>query len=502
VALKHEQAKKLVIVGGGMAGWVAAAALARRLEPSLYEITIVESSHIGNISVGESVLPSVISFLGSVGLDEHELVRETQAGLKLGIRFQDWREKGDDYFHPFGRLGHELEGLEFFQYWLKAREEGDPAPLTDYAPAAVMAKHGKFVFPFKFPAASPLAGAEHALHLDTNRVVGYLREFSRKHQVKRINGHVVRVHARENGSIESLELNSRQIIRGDFFIDCSGFRGLLIGETLGVAYESWKQFFPCDRAVAVQSVHTGSMVPYMISTARESGWSWHIPLQNRISNGYVFSSEHCSDSQARKILLDSAPGELSGEPHFIPFRSGIRNQLWRKNCIALGLAAGFLEPLESTAIHLITRSVQLLLELFPGFSKGEQEWHGLASEYNARMREDYEEVRDFIILHYCLTQRTDTEFWRRCQAIPVPQHLEQTIGLFKTHGQLPAGHDRLFDKSSWQAVFTGMGVIPRCHHPFADMGDFDKTHRRMQAEKTRLAAAVQDLPVYHGALLK
>jgi tryptophan halogenase len=297
-------------------------------------------------------------------------------------------------------------------------------------------------------------------------------------------------------------LNSRQIVPGDFFIDCSGFRGLLIGETLDVPYESWKQFFPCDRAVSVQSGHSGRMVPYMISTARESGWSWHIPLQNRLSSGYVFSSEHCSDSQARKILLDSVRGEPLGEPHFIPFRTGIRQQMWKKNCIALGLAAGFLEPLESTAIHLITRSVQFLMELFPNFSQGEQEWPGLASEYNARMRRDYEEVRDFIVLHYCLTKRTDTEFWRRCQTIPVPEDLEEKIGLFETHGQLSVSHDRLFDKSSWQAVLTGMGVIPRCHHPFADMGDFDKIHRRMQAERTGLEAAVQDLPDYRGLLLE
>jgi tryptophan halogenase len=443
----------------------------------------------------------VISFLSSLGLDEHDLVKQTHAGLKLGILFQDWREKGERYFHPFGRVGCELDGLEFFQYWLKARDAGDLTPLMDYAPAAVMAGHGKFAFPFKFPSGSPLAGAEHALHLDTNLVVGYLREFCEKHRVKRISGHVVRVHRRDNGNIESLELNSRQMIQGDFFIDCSGFRGLLIGETLNVPYESWKHFLPCDRAVTAQSGRRGATFPYMISTARESGWSWQIPLQERISNGYVFSSEHCSDDQARQILLDSMAGKPLVEPHFIPFRTGIRKQMWKKNCIALGFAAGFLEPLESTAIHLITRSAQFLLELFPNLSQDEQDWPGLASEYNARMRADYEEVRDFIIVHYCTTKRTDTEFWRRCQSAPMPEHLEEKIGLFKAHGQLRIACDRLFGKSSWQAVFTGMGLIPRGHHPFADMGGFDRIHLQMKSDRNRLEEAVKALPVYRGFLL-
>jgi len=500
--LENEQKKRLVIVGGGMAGWLAAAALARQFEPARYEIKIIESSHIGNISVGESVLPSVISFLHNLGLEEHDLIKETQAGLKLGIEFRDWLGMDERYFHPFGRLGRAFEGREFFQFWLKARDLGDLTPLMDYAPAAVMAKYGKFAFPSELASASPVAGAEHALHLDTNLVVGYLREFSEKHRVRRINGHVVRVNRRDDGNIESLELNSRQVIQGDFFIDCSGFRGLLIGEALQVPYESWRQFLPCDRAVTAQSAQSGSAAPYMISTARGSGWIWQIPLQKRISSGYVFSSEHCSDDQARQELLATMAGEPLAEPHFIPFRTGIRKQMWKKNCVALGLAAGFLEPLESTAIHLITRSIQLLLELFPNLSQCDQDWTCLATEYNARMSADYEEVRDFLVLHYCMTKRTDTEFWRRCQSTPIPEHLREKIALFKAHGQLRIDNDRLFDKSSWQAVFTGMGLIPRCYHPFADLDNFDEIHEQMRAERTTLDSAVQALPDYRGFLLQ
>lgn len=497
-SMKREQTKKIVILGGGMAGWAAAAALGRRLKPEFYEVIVVESSHIDSLGVGESVLPSVISFIRNLGLDEGEFIQKVKAGPKLGIQFQDWCGKGSSYFHPFGTIGGRLDGFEFFQYWLKARAEGDPTPLMDYSPAAVMAKHGKFVFPFKFSSGSPLAGADYAMHLDAGLAVRYLREFSEKHHVKRITGHVVRVHKRENGNIESIELNSREVVQGDFFIDCSGIRAMLIGEALNVGYESWKHFLPCDRAVTVQSAHSGPVTPYSISRAKEDGWSWRIPLQNRISSGYVFSSEHCSDNQARKELLDSMEGDTLYEPRFIPLRTGIRKQMWKKNCIALGLAGGFLEPLESTAIHLITRGVQFLLELFPNLSPDEQDWPGLATEYTARMLGDYEEIRDFIVLHYCTTERTDTDFWLFRRSLPIPDSLGERIELFRATGQLRVSDDCLFKKPDWQAIFTGMGVIPHHHHPFADMGDFDRIHQMMRARRDQLEAAVQDLPVYHG----
>jgi len=492
--------KKLVIVGGGMAGWIAAVALARKLEPTIYEISIVESSHIGNISVGESVLPSVISFLRDIGMDEEDLVRKTKAGLKLGIQFRDWLQPGTDYFHPFGGVGQSLDGINFFHYWLKARARGDMTPLVDYYPAAVMAKFGKCTFPFDVPLQSPLAGAGHALHLNADLVVRYLRDSSEKLNVRRITGHVVRVHRKDGGNIESIELNSRRIVEGDFFLDCSGFRGLLIGETLGAPYKSWKRWLPCDRAVVVQSLQDGRGVPYMISRARESGWSWHIPLQNRISCGYVFSSEHCSDQQAVQTLLDSLEQDPVIEPRLIPIRSGVRKQFWKKNCVALGLAGGFLEPLESTAIHLIIRGVQYLMEWFPDLTQDQPAWPRLARLYNAGMRRDYQEIRDFIILHYHATKRTDTEFWRNCQSSPIPEGLEEQIGLFKSHGQLQIADQALFRKSSWQAVFTGMGVIPRSFHPFANGRDFDMIHQQMQACRDELEETIQALPRYRNSL--
>lgn len=481
-----------------MAGWIAAATLARRLDPDLYEITIVESSHVGNTSVGESVVPPVVSFLRDLGLDEQELIHKTKAGLKLGIQFQGWSEKNGSYFHPFGTLGRQPNGLEFFQYWLKARSGGDTTPLTSYSPSAVMARNGKGAFPFKLAPDSPLAGAEYALHLDSSLVVRFLRDFAEHKGVKCINAHVVRVRKHENGDIQSLELNNGQNIVGRLFIDCSGIRSLLIGEALTSPYESWQHYLPCDRAVVVQSAYSGKVNPYMISRAQESGWSWHIPLQDRISQGYVFSSEYSSDHQAKKLLLDEVDGDPLYEPYFIPFRTGIRKQAWKMNCVALGLSGGFLEPLESTAIQLITRSVQYLLDLFPGFSSEGQDWSGLAAEYNARIRTDYEEVRDFLILHYCTSRRSDTEFWRRCQSYPVPEGLTARIRLFADHGQLRLDKDMMFQKRSWQSVFTGMGVVPRRYHPFADMGDFERIHKKMRADVDSIEAATRALPDYQG----
>lgn len=492
--MKHTGTRKLVIAGGGTAGWMAAAALVSRLKPEYYEITVVESSHISTIGVGESVVPSVTGFIRDLGLDEQDFIEKTEATVKLGTMFRDWSDKGQSFFHPLGTLGCELEGNEFFQCWLKAKFEGDSTPLTDYSPAAVMAKSTISVFPSGLPSDSPLLTANPALHLDSSLMRQYLVKFAEERQVKIINSHIVNVNMRENGSIESLELNNRQTVQGDFFIDCSGFRGLLIDEALDSPFLDWKQFLPCDRVAAMQTAVNRTTRPYTISTARESGWAWSIPLRSRVSSGFVYSSSHCSDTRAEQILRETAVGEPLHDPQFIPLRTGMREQMWKKNCVALGLAGGFLEPLESANIHLVTHGVKLLMELFPGIFEDQQDWPTLAAEYNARMRSEYEEIRDFTILHYCTTSRVDSEFWRRCQSNPLPDSLVEKIELFRVRGVLRISDDSLFQKSSWQAVFTGMGVFPQAYHPLVDMADFGGIQKAMLNYRTQLEDAIESLP--------
>lgn len=494
--MENNQIRKLVILGGGTAGCIAAAALANRLKPEHYEITVLDSSYIDGIGVGESVLPSFLSFLRLLGLDEQDFIQKTGASIKLGIEFRDWLGKEDSFFHHLGDLGCKLNGQRFFDYWLKARSGGDLTPLQDYAPAAVMAGAQRFDFPSGFPPDSPLTGADYALHVDAGLVCQYLREFAETRGVNFTRAHAVRVKLGEGGNIESLELSNRETISGDFFLDCSGLRSLLIDEALSSAYEDWSFFLPCDRAVAVQTPGSGVTLPYSISTAKESGWTWRIPLQGRLSSGYVFSSEQSNDQQAARVLLDTVGGKPLQEPYFIPFRNGMRPQLWKRNCIALGLAGGFLEPLESTAIHLAIRGVQQLLELFPNLDDGSDQWPALTAEYNSRMRVNYEEIRDFIILHYYTGKRTDTEFWRHCQSMPVPDSLTSRVELFKARAELPVTDGSLFKASSWLTVLTGMGVIPRHWHPFTDQDDFALIHQSMDSYKTALNDAVQQLPAY------
>lgn len=488
--------KKLVILGGGTTGCITAAALARQLPPELYQITVLESSHISSTGVGESVLPSLISFLRKFGLDEQEIIQKTGAGIKLGTRFRGWCGNDDSFFHPLGTLGSELNGHDFFDCWLKARSRGDSTPLQDYAPSSVMASEQRFDFPGNLPTDSPLTGAKHAFHLDAGLVSRFLRDFAEQHEVRFIEGHVVRFSLGETGGIESLELNNRQVVEGDFFIDCSGLRGLLIDEALNSSYESWSHFLPCDRAVVVHTQNRGVIAPYTLCTAKESGWTWRIPLQEWTSSGYVFASEHSSDRQAIRVLLDACEGEALQEPQFIPIRNGMRNQLWKKNCIALGIAGGFLEPLESTAIHLAIRGVESMLELFPNLDQGRCEWPELAAEYNRRMRAEFEEIRDFIILHYHTSRRTDTEFWRLSQSMPVPDSLVARVKLFEARAELQVTDRHLFGKTNWQSVLVGMGVIPRAWHPFVDTADFNSISHAMQAERTRLGNAVGQVPDY------
>lgn len=482
-----------VILGGGSAGWIAAAALAHQFRGTL-DITLVESSEIGTIGVGEAVIPPFLTFIRSLGIDEQQFISRVAGSFKLGIEFVDWRRPGHNYFHPFGELGKPLDGHDFYHLWRKAVQQGETFGLMDFSPAATMARAGKFFLPFKLPSQSAFAGANYALHFDAALVARELRRFAEARGVKRIDAKVERVQQDATGRITCLQLNNDQQLAGDFFIDCSGFSGLLIHKTLGAGFEDWSDYLPCNKAVAVQSRHTGQTPPYTVARAQAAGWSWRIPLQHRMGNGYVYCDKFLSDDQAIASLSTQLQGEALHEPRLISFTTGLRPELWKHNCIALGLAGGFLEPLESTAIHLVTRGVQFLLELFPQAALAPAQLCCLAREFNRRMRADYQEIRDFLVLHYCRTERDDTPFWAHCKHMAIPDSLQEKIALFEARGQLQPGNDDLFKKTNWQAVFEGMGVRASHYNPLVDLTDYAQLRDALMAGREHLARSVAELP--------
>lgn len=481
--------KKIVIVGGGSSGWIAAAILSNQFRPDVLEVELVESDDIGTIGVGESTIPPFVGLIKNLGIDEKDFIQSVHATFKLGIKFPDWREVGESYFHPFGTIGVRFGIHDFYQAWLKAKSQGHTSGLQDFAPCSVMAKEHRFFLP-QDAQKTPIGGASYALHIDATLVAKYLRGYAEDRGVKRTEGMVTEVQQREDGAIESLTLKSGKKIDGDFFIDCTGFYALLCEKTLGVAYEDWTKFLPCDKAVAVQTENTGEALPYTISTAREAGWSWRIPLQHRTGNGYVYSSEHLSDDEATEKLLSFVDGKPITQPMVIPFRAGIRETIWKKNCLSVGLSSGFIEPLEATALHLVIRGVDFFLRFYPD-QDCEQ---ALIDEYNRRMRMDYEEIRDFIVLHYCTTQREDTPFWKRCKNMEIPESLAEKIELFRAHGALREGVDELFRPASWQSVLEGMGIRPEKYCARIDNIDYHLIEDTLKEADESISGMVQKLP--------
>lgn len=486
------QIRKIVIVGGGTAGWIAAAALSRELKREVCQVELIESDEIGTIGVGEAVIPPFVHFIRALGIDEKDFIQKTQASFKLGIRFADWSRLGASYFHPFGGLGAPIQGRDFFQCWLKAKRLGHDSSLMDFSPSSVMAQYKRFILPFLMPKESPAAGAGYALHFDAALVAAYLRNFAQERGVQRTEGKVAHVDVKDDGGIKNLRLEGGRVIEGDFFIDCSGFRGLLIEQTLKSGYEDWSHYLPCNRAVALQTESVGPTPPYTTATARQSGWTWKIPLQHRTGNGYVYCDKYCSDDEAVATLLKSVDGQPLMDPRVIPFQTGRRKEMWKKNCLALGLASGFLEPLESTAIHLVTRGLQFFVRKFPTLDTDQV----LIDEYNRRMAIDYEEIRDFLILHYCLTQREDTPFWQYCKNMNLPQSLQNQIALFESRGLLRPGTDELFKDLSWHAVFDGMGVTPKEYYPLIDQLDEQVLLQAMDAGKNIMEQMALSLPTH------
>jgi tryptophan halogenase len=488
--------QKLVIVGGGTAGWMAAAALRRHFQGGPLDITLVESAEIGAIGVGEATIPTIRGFYRSLGLSDLEVMRATQATCKLGIRFNGWLREGESFIHPFGHFGQDLNGVPFHHYWRKLADGGESTDIADYSLGASLAKAGKFMPPPRDPA-STVSVYDWALHFDASLFAQLMRRVAEDNGVRRIDARITKVNLRpDNGFVASLALSNGQTLEGDLFIDCSGFRGLLIEEALGTGYEDWSDLLFCDRAWAVQSEGVGDPMPYTDVTAHAAGWRWRIPLRHRYGNGYVYASRYISDEDALAELKAAVPDALLHEPRRIRFTPGRRKKVWNKNVIALGLASGFLEPLESTSIALIETGIEKIKALFPDRDFAPE----LADEFNDWSRREMERVRDFIILHYWANRRGDTAFWRDCNAIALPDDLKRKIELFVQRGHFVRYRWEMFAPTSWMAIYAGFELLPRGIDPALDGVDA----KALGAPLARMRQAVRDAVASappHGAFL-
>ena len=456
--------RQVVIVGGGTAGWMTAAALARVFGDRL-AIRLIESELIGTVGVGEATIPQIRLYNASLGIDENEFLRETQGTFKLGIEFVDWARPGDRYLHAFGPVGgRELAPVPFHQYWLKRHLAGELSDIGEVTFNTVAARAGKFLRGANVEN-SPLSKVYHAFHFDAGLYAQYLRRYAEQRGVRRIEGEVVDVSLRgADGFIESVTLKTGERVAGELFIDCSGFRGLLIEQALKTGYEDWSDYLPCDRALAVPCESAGEPTPYTRATARSAGWQWRIPLQHRIGNGYVYNSDATSEDEACSTLLAHLDGKPLADPKPLRFVTGARKQFWNKNCVAIGLSSGFLEPLESTSIHFIQSAIARLVQYFPDrhFAPAD------IAEYNRQARTEIERSRDFLILHYKATERDDSPFWRRCRDLAIPDGLAHRIAVFKNHGRIVRDSEELFGEASWLQVYLGQRITPRGYHPYVD----------------------------------
>jgi tryptophan halogenase len=486
---------KIVIVGGGTSGWLAASMLSHHFKRELCAIQLIESEEIGTIAVGESTVPPFVNLIQRLGINEREFIRATEATYKLGIQFVGWHQRNQKYFHPFGVIGRSIGAQDFYQCWLKARAHGDTSSLLDFSPCNVMAESGRF-FPPSEARNTPIGGANYALHVDALSVARYLRAYAEARGLNRVEGKVTRVMQRDDGFIRSVMLADGREIQGDFFIDCTGFRGILIGQALKVASVDWSNYLPCDRAIVTKTASQKPLLPLTRATAQPSGWSWQIPLQHRMGQGYVYSSGFCSDAQAKSTLMRSLGGTALEDPRVIPFSTGHRKEFWKHNCLSIGLASGFVEPLEATSIHMIARGMDFFLRYFPDRDCDT----ALIREYNRRMLSDYEEIRDFIVLHYSATARDDSPFWQWCKNISLPDSLQERIELFKGQGALREGVDELFRGSSWQSVFEGMGIRPSAYSRRVENMDYAEIAAALATAKTAIAGMVAHLPTHEQFL--
>jgi tryptophan halogenase len=485
--------RRVAIVGGGSAGWMAAAALSNALRGQC-KVDLIESDEIGIVGVGEATIPPIKLFNQSLGIDENEFVQATQGSFKLGIQFVDWARIGHRYFHPFGPFGADFDSVPLHHYWLRARAQGDETPLDDFSMAWAAASRGRFEPPLADPRMIQ-STYDYAYHFDASLYGRYLRGYSERNGVSRIEGKVVDVQMRaEDGHIERLKLADGRDIEADLFIDCSGFRGLLIEQGMRTGYEDWTRWLPCDRALAVPCALGGEFTPYTRSTARSAGWQWRIPLQHRIGNGYVYASGHISDDEAAATLLANLDGEALADPRPLRFVTGRRKLFWNRNCVTLGLASGFMEPLESTSLHLVQSGITRLLALWP-----DRDFDPLTlAEYNRITTEEYERIRDFLILHYHMTERDDSPLWRQCRTMSIPESLQYRIDHFRRYGRLVSTGYELFQNPSWLAVHVGQLNWPERYDPLVDERSNVDATRILDSIRRVAAEAAEQMPAHHA----
>jgi tryptophan halogenase len=482
--------RNIVIVGGGTAGWMAAAALAKALAHQPVAIRLIESEEIGTIGVGEATIPQIRVFNQLLGLDEADFMSRTRATIKLGVQFVNWWKPGHRYIHPFGVFGEDLGHIPFHQYWLRLFQRGEAQDIGAYSLTCSAAREGKF---------ERRPDLTWAFHFDASLYAKYLREYAEKRGVRRIEGKIVTTALRgEDGFIESVQLASGEVVEGELFVDCSGFRGVLIEQALKTGYEDWSRFLPCDRAIAVMSESTGQIAPYTRSTAHQAGWQWRIPLQHRVGNGHVYCSGFTSDDEAIDTLLGNLEGARLSEPRSLNFVTGRRRKAWNRNCVSLGLSSGFLEPLESTSIHLIQSGIARLIRNFPN-KRFEQADIDI---YNRHCRTEYEHIRDFIILHYKATARDDTPFWRHCAAMEIPDGLREKIEVYRAAGRIHREDEALWMTPNWLAVMHGQGIRPRDYDPLVDNVPLDTVRQRLEQLRLRIAAAVAGMSTHERFLAK
>lgn len=482
--------QSIVIVGGGTAGWMTAAALAKRFANNPIKITLIESPEIGTIGVGEATVPFIKEFLKQLKIDEVEFIQATNATYKLAISFDGWKHEGHSFLHPFAGYGSRIDNIPFHHFWIKMMKLNKAQELDAYCLSSQIARANKFALP-KPNQEIELSSFNYAFHFDATLFAKFLSTYAQKLGVKRIEARVQAANQnRTNGFINSLGLSNDQIVEGELFIDCSGFKGLLIEESLKTGYENWTQWLPCDRAVAMPCESNGEPAPYTRSLACEAGWQWRIQLQHRTGNGYVYSSNHISDDQAIESLTKNLEGKALAAPKLMRFVTGMRKQSWNKNVYAIGLASGFLEPLESTSIYMIQESINLLIDNFPN-----KNWHPqLISESNKALRIRQEKLRDFIILHYYLNERHGETFWDACRNMSIPDTLAEQIELFKNTAQVNVTHLDFFRTNSWLAMFAGFNRIPDYYHPFVDNFDEALVEKELDTISTGIASAVTGLP--------
>jgi tryptophan halogenase len=483
-----QQVKRVVIAGGGTAGWVAAAALSKRLK-GLIEVVLIESEEIGTVGVGESTVPPVLLFHNLLGIDEQEFMKATDATFKLAISFENWGQTGDQYFHPFGVTGKGSFLTDFQHYYLHGLSQGVDAPFGDYCYELQAAKQHKF-------GKTDKSSINYAYHLDAGRYARFLRKFSEDLGAVRIEGKIAQVQQHVNGDIRSLVLESGQEITGDLFIDCTGFRALLIEQSLKTGYEHWDHWLPCNKAVVVQTESAATLPPYTRAMAHDSGWQWRIPLQHRVGNGLVYASDYLSDEQAKQRLLGNLETPALIEPRMLSYQTGRRKKLWNKNCIAIGLSSGFIEPLESTSIFLFMSGIIRLLRLFPfnGVTPA------LMDEYNQQSITEVEKIRDFIILHYHQTERNDSPFWQYCRTMSIPDTLAHRIELFKESAHAFQTGDEMFRLESWSHVMLGQRLQPQSYHQLVAGLSSGELSRHLQNIRETIHAAVDRLPSHRDFL--